>query len=145
MSTHPIENIMKTTMEQITEMIDVNTIVGDAVEASDGSLIIPVSKVSFGFVSGGAEYGGNNNSQDKQLMADTEQAAPDLPFGGGTGAGVSIDPMAFLVIQNGQVKLLPVEPGSIYGQMVNAIPQVLTDIKEVFTKDSSNENVYCKC
>ncbi len=145
MNTHPIENIMKTTMEQITEMIDVNTIVGDAVEASDGSLIIPVSKVSFGFVSGGAEYGGNNNNSQDNQIAETEQASADLPFGGGTGAGVSINPMAFLVIQNGQVKLLPVEPGSVYGQMVSAIPQVLTELKEVFSKDSSNDNVYCKC
>ncbi len=92
MQAHPIENIMKTTMEQITEMIDVNTIVGDAVEAQDGSVIIPVSRVSFGFVAGGAEYsvaGGREGGKDDFSMSDsqTAQAGEDLPFGGGAGAG----------------------------------------------------------
>ena len=62
---HPIENIMKTTMENIKEMIDVNTIVGDAVETADGSVIIPISRVSFGFVAGGGEYKEKTRNRDR--------------------------------------------------------------------------------
>lgn len=137
MQAHPIENIMKTTMEQITEMIDVNTIVGDAVEAQDGSVIIPVSRVSFGFVAGGAEYsvaGGREGGKDDFSMSDSQtvQAGEDLPFGGGAGAGVSVNPMAFLVVGGGQVKLMPLDAGNIYGQIINAVPQVIGEIKDAF-------------
>ena len=141
MQAHPIENIMKTTMEQITEMIDVNTIVGDAVEASDGSLIIPVSRVSFGFVAGGAEYGMNNDA-DQIPMNDTQtENGEELPFGGGAGAGVSVSPMAFLVVGGGQVKLMPLDSGSIYGQIINAVPQVINEIKDAVKNEKDKKKV----
>lgn len=132
MQAHPIENIMRTTMEQITEMIDVNTIVGDAVETNDGSVIIPVSRVSFGFVAGGAEYGQGKDGQTETLSSEETQSGQELPFGGGAGAGVTVNPMAFLVVGNGQVKLLPVDAGSLYGQIINAVPQVITELKDAF-------------
>ena len=110
MSDHPIEGLMKTAMESIKKMIDVNTIVGDAVESLDGSVIIPISKVSFGFAAGGAEYQ-NCNGRKKEL----ESSNDDLPFGGGSGAGVSVQPVAFLVVGNGQIKMLSVD------QNVNAL------------------------
>ncbi|NLT16916.1 MAG: sporulation protein YtfJ [Clostridiales bacterium] len=139
MQAHPIENIMKTTMEQITEMIDVNTIVGDAVEASDGSVIIPVSRVSFGFVAGGAEYGQGKEGKAETLSADDAQTGEDLPFGGGAGAGVCVSPMAFLVVGNGQVKLLPVDAGSLYGQIINAVPHVISELKDAFKGDKNKK------
>lgn len=99
---HPIEGLMKTTMNNLKEMVDVNTIVGDAVHAADGSVIIPVSKISFGFASGGSEFNkGKNNVQEEKL-----------PFGGGSGAGVSVSPVGFIVVGNEQIKLLTVDEGS---------------------------------
>jgi sporulation protein YtfJ len=93
---------MKTTMNNLKEMVDVNTIVGDAVHAADGSVIIPVSKISFGFASGGSEFNmGKNNTQEEKL-----------PFGGGSGAGVSVSPVGFIVVGNEQIKLLTVDEGS---------------------------------
>lgn len=77
MDKHPIESLMGTSMESIREMVDVNTVIGDAVQTQDGSTIIPISKVSFGFVAGGGEYAGM-------------QTQSDLPFAGGAGAGVSV-------------------------------------------------------
>ena len=139
MQAHPIENIMKTTMEQITEMIDVNTIVGDAVESSDGSLIIPVSRVSFGFVAGGAEYGLAKDAKSEQLPAADAAEGDELPFGGGAGAGVTVSPMAFLVVSGGQVKLLPIDSGSLYGQIINAVPQVISEVKDVFRGDKEKK------
>ena len=90
MDNHPIESLMRSTMENIREMIDVNTIIGNPIETKDGSVIIPISKVTFGFVSGGSEY---------QSKYDTERASK-LPFGGGSGAGVTVKPVAFLVMKN---------------------------------------------
>ena len=94
MEKQPIENLMSTTMENIRDMVDVNTVIGDPVQTPDGSTVIPVSRVSFGFVSGGGEYG-------------TTQ--PKLPFAGGAGTGVSVNPMGFLVVNDGDVKLLPAQ------------------------------------
>src|SRR5665647_1057962 len=104
MSEHPIESIMKTTMENLKEMIDVNTIVGDAVETSEGTVIIPISKVSFGFVAGGGEYkeGMDAKKGNKQNQAENGMQDEDMPFAGGSGAGVSVNPIAFLVVGEGK-------------------------------------------
>ena len=105
MPEHPIEGLMKTTMNNLKEMVDVNTIVGDAVHSTDGSVIIPVSKISFGFASGGSEF---NKVRDKKDGLTEEK----LPFGGGSGAGVSVSPVGFIVVGNDQIKLLTVDEGN---------------------------------
>ena len=87
------------------EMVDVNTIVGDAVHTADGSVIIPVSKISFGFASGGSEF---SKTKDKKDIITEEK----LPFGGGSGAGVSVSPVGFIVVGNDQIKLLTVDEGN---------------------------------
>jgi len=136
MEQHPIENIMKTTMENIKDMIDVNTIVGDAVETSDGTVIIPISRVSFGFVAGGGEYKEENgNSRGKE----SESFEKDFPFAGGTGAGVSVNPMAFLVVGNDQVKLLPIHFNSPYERVVEMVPQVLNEVQALLGKGKDEE------
>ena len=86
MEHHPIESLMKTAMENLKEMVDVNKIVGDAVETPDGSVIIPISRVSFGFAAGGTEFEQQaNGGGGKQGGGEA-----DLPFGGGSGGGVSV-------------------------------------------------------
>lgn len=147
METHPIENLMKSTMENLKDMIDVNTIVGDAVESKDGSLIIPISKVSFGFASGGSEFACSN----------TENSDSDYPFGGGSGAGVTVKPVAFLVISNGSVKLLSLDQKNTYEKLIDSVPQVMDFFKGIckdkhnnkcnksednHTKDRTNETHY---
>ena len=102
---HPIEGLMQTTMTSLKEMVDVNTIVGDAVHTADGSVIIPVSKISFGFASGGSEF---SKTKDKKDIITEEK----LPFGGGSGAGVSVSPVGFIVVGNDQIKLLTVDEGN---------------------------------
>ena len=115
MEKHPIESLMGTSMESIREMVDVNTVVGDAVQTQDGSTIIPISKVSFGFVAGGGEYG--------QPMAE------DLPFAGGAGAGVSVQPMGFLVCSSSGVRLLSASCASPMERIVEMIPQALDGLR----------------
>ncbi|NLP17614.1 MAG: sporulation protein YtfJ [Firmicutes bacterium] len=125
MAEHPIRGLMQTALESIKEMVDVNTIVGDAVETPDGSVVIPISRVSFGFASGGGDCGGS---------VDDNQKDP-LPFAGGSGAGVSIQPVAFLVVGRGQVRLLPVDSRAMYDRLIDLAPQVLKQLGLVVDKE----------
>lgn len=119
MSDHPIEGLMKTAMESIKEMVDVNTVVGDAVETPDGTVIIPVSRVACGFAAGGSEF--NPITEGKQ---------ESLPFGGGSGAGVSVQPVGFLVVGNGQVRLMPVDGRNAFMErIVDLAPQVMQQLQ----------------
>lgn len=123
---HPIESIMGTTMENLREMVDVNTVVGDAVQTPDGSTIIPISKVSFGFVAGGGEY---------ETKPQTPAARPiqrRAPFAGGTGAGVSVCPLGFLIVGKGQVKMLPAQHETYIDRLVELAPVLLEDVKRLF-------------
>ncbi len=113
MDKHPIEALMKTTMESLKQMIDVNTIVGDAVETPDGTTIIPISRVSFGFASGGGDYKGDDGSSDNGGRYEDEQSQDkSLPFAGGTGAGVSVQPVAFMIVGKEKTKLISVDHGA---------------------------------
>lgn len=114
---HPIENLMLTAMTSLESMVDVNTIIGDTVTSSDGTTIIPVSKVSFGFAAGGSEFNSN------KLNKFSENG--NLPFGGGSGAGVNISPMAFLVVKDGMVKLLTMDSTGPVDKLVELLPDVL--------------------
>ena len=114
MSENPIQGIMGTVMQKVREMVDVNTIIGDPITSPDGSTIIPVSKVTFGFASGGSDFPSKN--PESQL------------FGVGGGAGVTISPVAFLVVNNGDVKLL-----QIY-KNVNSTDKVIALVPELFDK-----------
>jgi len=134
---HPIENIMKTTMENIKEMIDVNTIVGDAVETSEGTVIIPVSRVSFGFVAGGGEYGEDLPADKGNRISESinSSSQDSLPFAGGTGAGVSVNPIAFLVVGKDKIKLLPVNFNTTVDRVVELVPQVVEQIQDLVDKN----------
>lgn len=127
MENHPIESLMKTAMENIKEMVDVNKIVGDAVEAPDGSVIIPVSRVAFGFAAGGTEFEGQEN---RGTARDRHNA--DMPFGGGSGGGVSVQPVAFLIVGQGQVRLLPVDHRAMLDRLFDLAPQVINQIQGMF-------------
>ncbi len=124
---HPIEGLMTTTMNNLKEMIDVNTIVGDPVQSPDGLIIIPISKVSFGFAAGGTEF--NFVTHKKNV---DEQNMGKLPFGGGSGAGVSLQPVGFIVVGNDQIKLMPVDEGNnaliSFFDFINSMAKNLQDI-----------------
>ncbi|MDD2443326.1 MAG: GerW family sporulation protein [Desulfotomaculaceae bacterium] len=124
---HPIEGLMKTAMESIREMVDVNTVVGDPVETPDGSVIIPISRVSCGFAAGGGEF---EVGMDRQGGVNESQIPA---FGGGSGAGMSVKPIGFLVVGNGQVRLLPVDGSAIYDRLIDLAPQVLSQIKSMIS------------
>ena len=123
---------MGTTMENIKDMVDVNTVVGDAVQTVDGVTIIPISRVSFGFLAGGGEY---SFEPPPRRDAPAEEAKP---FAGGSGAGVCVQPMGFLVAGGGQVKLLPTFYSTPLDRMFEHLPQVLVEIRDAFSKDQAH-------
>ena len=119
---HPIGSLMNITMEKIKEMVDVNTIVGTPITSADGTLIIPVSKVSYGFASGGSDLPSKNEKKDL--------------FGGGSGAGVTIQPIAFLTVYQGNVRLISVNGGGDgLERLIDMVPDVVDKVKGFFKKD----------
>ena len=138
MPEHPIEKILNTSMNSIKDMIDVNTIVGDAIQASNNTVIIPISKVSFGFAAGGSEFKGETideyNKKDKD-----EQIQYRLPFGGGSGAGVSINPIAFLIVLADVVKLLPVDHSNPIDKLLDYMPDLIEKANIAMNKCIQNK------
>ncbi|MBE5769189.1 MAG: sporulation protein YtfJ [Clostridiales bacterium] len=128
---HPIGELMQTAMASIKDMVDVNTVVGDPVTAAGGTTIIPISKVSFGYVTAGGDLA----HQDKHLPAEA-----DFPFAGGSGAGVSVQPVGFLVVTKDGVRMLPAQCPTVADRMVELIPTVMEDVRHLMARpDASRE------
>ena len=137
MKEHPIEALMEIAMNNIQDMVDVNTIIGAPIDINDNISIIPISKVSFGFVAGGSEFGTETIEEYKQKDKD-EEITYKNPFGGGSGAGVNITPVSFLVINNGNIKLMPVEYCSTIDKLVDYIPEIM-EKTEKFMENRNKE------
>ena len=138
MNEHPIEGLMVTAMNSIRDMVDVNTIIGEPIEAPGNIVIIPISKVGFGFASGGSEF--NGETIDEYKKKDKEEAIQyRLPFGGGSGAGVSITPVAFLVVQSNNVKLLPVNHTSSIDKLLDYVPDLIEKVNSMLNKQMQNK------
>ena len=126
MESHPIENLMRSTLENLKDMIDSNTIIGEPIETKDGGYIVPVSKVSFGFASGGSDL---PSKQPKQL------------FGGAAGAGVSVQPLAFIFVSSsGEVKLLQMSVNATKeNAIITTLPDLIDKISGLVNKDSDKK------
>ncbi|MCF6094040.1 GerW family sporulation protein [Microaerobacter geothermalis] len=144
MAEHPIQGLMKTAMENLKEMIDVNTIVGDPVETPDGSVILPISRVGFGFAAGGTEFEPNGDKQGGTNRVGGDQSGNGYPFGGGSGGGVSITPVAFLVVGKNGIKSISLEGQThIYEKILELAPQALDKIEKMagqMGKQSGSKN-----
>lgn len=140
MSEYPIEGLMNTAMNSIKDMIDVNTIIGEPIETSNNIVVIPVSKVNFGFAAGGSEFKGKIEKKISTKSEKEENLPNDklrMPFGGGSGAGVSINPIAFIVVQASGVKLLPVEHCSSIDKLLDLIPDFADKLNQIMDSRSS--------
>ncbi|MDY3282369.1 GerW family sporulation protein [Dysosmobacter sp.] len=122
----PLNDLMRSTMEKIHEMVDTNTIVGQPISTADGVTLIPISKVSFGFGAGGGDYGKSTQN-----------------FGGGSGAGVKIDPVAFLVIKDGVTRVLPVAvpPASTVDRVIDMVPDLMDKVEKYFDKKKEKDEL----
>lgn len=127
MSEHPIESMMGTTMDKIKEMADVNTVIGDPITTEDGTVIIPISKVSYGFASGGSDLP-SKTQPNREL------------FGGGAGAGVTITPIAFLTVSNGNVRLLQLDPfNSSVDRIIGMAPGFMDAVTGLLNKNKKQK------
>lgn len=122
----PLSELMGITMEKVKEMVDINSIVGEPIKVNEKITIIPISKVSFGFASGGSDL---PNKLSREL------------FGGGAGAGVSIKPEGFIVINDGDVKMIQASKSS---DPINAVienaPALIKKVSNIFNKEKKEES-----
>jgi sporulation protein YtfJ len=133
MSDHPIHGLMTAAMENLKEMVDVNTIIGDPVETPDGSVILTVSKVGFGFAAGGSEFIIDSQQQG-------QQGTSKQPFGGGSGGGVSITPIAFLIVGSSGVKMIHLDEGThLLEKVLDLAPQVVDKIQSMLSKNDQKD------
>lgn len=114
---HPIERIMNNAFGKMKTLIDADTVIGTPVKTSDGVSIIPISKVTMGFLTGGGEYSDMSRQNYSQY-----------PFAGGSGAGVSVSPIGFLVSDGKSVKLISVDDKSAFDKILNLIPDVVANL-----------------
>lgn len=131
---------MAAAMDSIQDMIDVNTIIGDPIETSNNVVIIPISKVSFGFAAGGSEFSEETIDEYTRKDKDEEEIKYKLPFGGGSGAGVSINPVAFIIVQEKNVKLLPVNHSSTIDRLLDYVPDLFEKIGKKMNKNNIIKN-----
>ena len=119
-----VKDLVKTSLDKVKELSDADTIIGDPIKL-DGVSIIPVSKVSYGFAAGGSDLPSKSGSE---------------LFGGGTGGGVTIQPIAFIVVANGDVKLLQInQDKSSAGAIVNLVPELFDKVQGLFNKKKSDD------
>lgn len=146
MSEHPIEGLMKTAMNSIQGMVDVNTIIGEPIETSNNMVIIPISKVCFAFAAGGSEFSGETIDEYKKKDRE-EEVQYRLPFGGGSGAGVSINPVAFLVVNQDGVKLMPINHISTVDKLMDYVPDIIEKANKIVNKkmDGKKKSVREEC
>ena len=124
---HPINEVLQTTMHKIREMVDANTVVGQPIVTQDGVTLIPVSKLSFGFATGGSDFGKTPNVTKN--------------FGGGAGAGVNVIPVAFLIVKDGNVRLLPVAPPAkdANSRAIEMIPEMFDKVTDYIDKKTAEK------
>jgi sporulation protein YtfJ len=128
---HPIEGLMSAVMQNLKEMVNVNTVVGDCIEV-EGTAIVPVSKVSFGFASGGSDF-----------CSSKARADQPNPFGGGSSAGVIITPIGFMTVSEGHIRFVPVNSSSsIYDKLVDMMPEAIDKLAAGIKKIKVKK---CKC
>ena len=124
---HPINEVLQNTMSKIREMVDANTVVGQPIETRDGVTLIPVSHISFGFATGGSDFG--------------KTPSVSKNFGGGAGAGVNVTPVAFLIVKDGNVRILPVAPPAkdTGGRVVELIPEMFDKVTDYIDKKTAEK------
>lgn len=115
-----VESMIDVSLDKIRSMIDVNCVIGNAISMPDGSTIIPISKVSVGFVSGGGEYNDLNAKRN----------AADFPMAGGTGGGFSVSPIGFFVVQDNQFKIIHADKSTAYMGLLKSATEVLKKFVE---------------
>ncbi|GAB6990351.1 GerW family sporulation protein [Paenibacillus pini] len=144
MSEHPIQGLMQTAMENIKVMVDVNTIVGDPVQTPDGSVILPISKVGFGFAAGGSDFHVEDNHKNAtSTNGQSSNEGKPMAFGGGSGGGVSITPIAFLVVGKEGVHIVPLDNQThLLEKIIDSAPSLIDKVQSMFPSKDKDKDSY---
>ncbi len=127
-----IEEVMSTAMHNIRSLIDVDIVIGQPISSASGITIIPLTKTTVGFVSGGGEY----YSELKEIKKETE-----YPFAGGSGAGLNLQPIGFLVIDGKLVNLIKIDSKSAIEKLIESVPEVAKFLSKTFgSKNNDKKN-----
>jgi sporulation protein YtfJ len=130
MNDMPLKQVIDSTLENLKKVMSTDTVIGEPIHANESTVIIPVSKVSVGFTSGGVDFDSKKNQDRKH-------------FGGGNGAGVSVSPIAFLVIRDSGVEILNINKGSssadTVSELITKAPELFGKVKEAFKKKPHEE------
>lgn len=126
MDNNPISQLMQTTMDNVKNVLKVDTVVGDPIITPDGITLVPISKISLGFGGGGVEFG-------------AKKAGDDRPYGGGNATGVKIEPIGFLVIKEGTVRMINVTPpaSNTVDRIIDMVPQVMDRVDSFIDKQKN--------
>ena len=126
MDNNPISQLMQTTMDNVKNVLKVDTVVGDPIITPDGITLVPISKISLGFGGGGVEFG-------------AKKAGDDRPYGGGNATGVKIEPIGFLVIKEGTVGMINVTPpaSNTVDRIIDMVPQVMDRVDNFIDKQKN--------
>ncbi len=126
MDNNPISQLMQTTMDNVKNVLKVDTVVGDPIITPDGITLVPISKISLGFGGGGVEFG-------------AKKAGDDRPYGGGNATGVKIEPIGFLVIKEGTVRMINVTPpaSNTVDRIIDMVPQVMDRVDNFIDKQKN--------
>lgn len=128
---HPIQGLMKAAMENLKEMVDVNTIVGEPVPTADGGVVLTVSRVAFGFGAGGSDF----------MPSGSQQSGGQAGFGGGSAGGVSITPVAFLVVNKDGVNILHLQNAThLAEKVIELAPQTIDKIQSMFQQNNQQNS-----
>ena len=128
MDNRPISELMETTMHKLREMIDANTIVGEPITTGDGITLIPISKVSFGFAGGGSDM--------------PKKSEQKTGFGGGTGAGINITPVAFIIVKGDSVEMMYITPPAMSSvdKIIDTVPEIIDKVTDFMSKDKEQQS-----
>lgn len=134
-----IEVLMQTAISNIKDLLQVNMVVGNPIQAAQETTIIPISKISCGFVAGGGEYGMEGKKKNEKSSGAPQEEEQMLPFGGGSGAGVSVKPVGFLAIENGKVRLISVDTVLPVERLIDAAPGLIQQVDGIIHKYKPNK------
>lgn len=137
MKEHPINDLMEKAMENIKKMVEVNTIIGEAVETPNGTVIIPVTKVSCGFAAGGTQ--GDVFNANTPIPLNEQAEAQNATFGGGSGGGVMVQPVGFLIIHDNDIRFQVVDHSAIFDRLLDQVPEFIKQIKGKKDNEPSEE------
>ena len=130
MAEKPVQELMASALEKMRDLVDSNTVIGSPIYTQDGTTILPISKVSFGFVSGGTDF--------------ASKTQKDL-FGGAASAGGSVTPVGFLVVKDGSVKLMQLaEGGATLDRLINMMPEVIDRVEGFVAKKTGKADTTVK-